>query len=62
MKARITRWLERVGNSLGGADALTPVDPYYGATWTGRVPAMMEGRAANAGRLPMIAAAHLPVF
>jgi hypothetical protein len=52
MKKRITQWLERVGNSIGGADALTPIDPYYGATWTGR----------EAGRMPLVAAAHLPVF
>ena len=62
MKNRIARWLERAGNSIGGADALNPIDPYYGATWTGRMPAVYEGRSMGAGRLPMVAAAHLPVF
>lgn len=62
MKNRIARWLERAGNSIGGADALTPIDPFYGATWTGRVPAMDEGRSMGAGRLPLVAAAHVPVF
>jgi hypothetical protein len=62
MKNRIARWLERAGNSIGGADALTPIDPFYGATWTGRVSAMDEVRTRSAGRLPMVAAAHLPVF
>lgn len=62
MKNRIARWLERAGNSIGGADALTPIDPFYGAMWTGRTPAMNEGRSLAAGRLPLVAAAHLPVF
>lgn len=62
MKARITRWLERAGNSLSGATPLTPIDASYGATWWGRVPALDEGRSRSAGRLPLVAAAHLPVF
>ncbi|WP_096311601.1 hypothetical protein [Mycolicibacterium sp.] len=62
MKNRIARWLERAGNSIGGADALTPIDPFYGASFRGRVPAMTEGRSMSAGRLPLVAAAHLPVF
>ncbi|BBX08270.1 hypothetical protein [Mycolicibacterium aichiense] len=62
MLARITRWLEKAGNSLGGADALNPIDPFYGATWAGPVPATVEGRSMSAGRLPLVAAAHLPVF
>ncbi|WP_144418287.1 hypothetical protein [Mycobacterium sp. EPa45] len=62
MRNRIARWLERAGNSLGGADALTPIDPFYGASFRGRVPAVYEGRSMSAGRLPLVAAAHLPVF
>ena len=62
MKGRIARWLERAGSSLGGATPLTPIDASYGATWLGRVPAMDEGRSRSAGRLPLVAAAHLPVF
>jgi hypothetical protein len=61
MKARITRWLERAGNSFGGAAPLTPIDASYGASWWG-ISAMDEGRSRSAGRLPLVAAAHLPVF
>jgi hypothetical protein len=62
MKKRIGRWLERAGTSLSGADALTPIDPFYGASFRGRVPAVYEERSLSAGRLPLVAAAHLPVF
>lgn len=62
MKARMTRWFERAGSSLGGATPLSPVDASYGASWLGRVPAMDEGRSTAAGRLQLVAAAHLPVF
>lgn len=62
MKVRLSRWLERAGSSFGGATPLAPVDASYGAAWWGRVAAMDEGRSASAGRLPLVAAAHLPVF
>jgi hypothetical protein len=62
MKTRIARWLERAGSSLSGATPLIPIDASYGAAWLGRVPAIDEGRTRNAGRLPLVAAAHLPVF
>jgi hypothetical protein len=61
MSARITRWLERAGTSFGGAMPLTAVDASYGASWWG-VAAVDEGRSRGAGRLPLVAAAHLPVF
>jgi hypothetical protein len=61
MKGRIARWLERAG-SFSGATPLTPIDASYGAAWLGRLPAMDEGRSRSAGRLPLVAAAHLPVF
>jgi len=56
------RWLERAGSTLGGATPLTPIDASYGASFWGRVPAMDEGRSMGAGRLQLVAAAHLPVF
>ena len=62
MKNRIARWLERAGSSLGGATALTPIDASYGASFWGRVPEVDERRSMSAGRLPLVAAAHLPVF
>ena len=61
MKTRITRWLERAGSSFGGAAALTPIDASYGASFWGAT-AISDGRSLGAGRLPMVAAAHLPVF
>ena len=61
MKSRITHWLERAGSSFGGATPLTPIDASYGASWWG-ISAMDEGRSRSAGRLPLVAAAHLPVF
>ncbi|WP_179469166.1 hypothetical protein [Mycolicibacterium vinylchloridicum] len=62
MKGRITRWLERAGSSLSGATPLAPIDASYGVGWSSRVPAMDDGRSRSAGRLPLLAAAHLPVF
>jgi hypothetical protein len=62
MSTRIMRWLERAGTSLSGATPLTPIDASYGASFWGRVPAMDEGRSMGAGRLQLVAAAHLPVF
>ena len=61
MNGRITRWLERAASSFAGATPLTPIDASYGASWWG-VAAMDEGRSRSAGRLPLVAAAHLPVF
>ena len=61
MKKRITQWLERAGSSFGGAAPLTPIDASYGASWWG-TSAMDQGRSRSAGRLPLVAAAHLPVF
>jgi hypothetical protein len=61
MMARITHWLERAASSLGGATPLTPIDASYGASWRG-IAVMDEGRSRSAGRLPLVAAAHLPVF
>lgn len=62
MTARISRWLERAGSSLGGATPLAPIDASYAASFWGRIPAMDEGRSGSTGRLPLLAAAHLPVF
>ena len=61
MNGRITRWLERAASSFAGATPLTPIDASYGASWPG-IAAMDEGRSVGAGRLPLVAAAHLPVF
>ena len=61
MNGRITRWLERAASSLAGATPLTPIDASYGASWRG-IAAMDEGRSSSAGRLSLVAAAHLPVF
>ncbi|BBY67177.1 hypothetical protein [Mycolicibacterium helvum] len=61
MLGRITRWLERAGSTFAGAAPLTPIDASYGASWWG-VAALDEGRSRSAGRLPLVAAAHLPVF
>ncbi|GAY13301.1 hypothetical protein [Mycobacterium sp. shizuoka-1] len=57
MLARITQWLERAGSSLGGAHPLTPIDASYGASWWGG--SAVDG---DGGRLPVVAAGHLPVF
>jgi hypothetical protein len=61
MSGRITHWLERAASSLAGATPLTPIDASYGASFWG-LTAMDEGRSRSAGRLPLVAAAHLPVF
>ncbi len=58
-KGWIARFLEHAG-SLSGATPLAPIDAAYGTAWWG--PAGDEGFARSAGRLPLVAAAHLPVF